>query len=246
MSTLEEVTGHARRELAKVIVGQAEMVDLLLLTFVCGGHALLEGVPGLAKTLAIRDARPHHAPAVSARAVHARSDARRHRRRQRLQHGDERVHAAPGAGVHRLAARRRNQPDAAADAGGAARSDGGAAGHDRRHEPSTLAVVYRLRDAEPGRVRGNVSAAGSRARSLPRQNPSGVSGSRVAARRKRFSSATIAGSTRARSTSSSSNRSMRPSSSRRHAGEVAGGRGRDAALHLHRGHRAAHAANGRR
>jgi MoxR-like ATPase len=54
MSTLEEVTGQARRELAKVIVGQAEMVDLLLLTFVCGGHALLEGVPGLAKTLAIR------------------------------------------------------------------------------------------------------------------------------------------------------------------------------------------------
>ncbi len=54
MSTLEEVTGQARRELAKVIVGQAEMVDLLLLTIVCGGHALLEGVPGLAKTLAIR------------------------------------------------------------------------------------------------------------------------------------------------------------------------------------------------
>ena len=54
MSTLEQVTGQARRELAKVIVGQAEMIDLLLLTFVCGGHALLEGVPGLAKTLAIR------------------------------------------------------------------------------------------------------------------------------------------------------------------------------------------------
>jgi MoxR-like ATPase len=54
MSTLEQVTGQARRELAKVIVGQAEMVDLLLLTIVCGGHALVEGVPGLAKTLAVR------------------------------------------------------------------------------------------------------------------------------------------------------------------------------------------------
>ncbi len=53
-STLEQVTGQARRELAKVIVGQAEMIDLLLLTIVCGGHALLEGVPGLAKTLAVR------------------------------------------------------------------------------------------------------------------------------------------------------------------------------------------------
>ena len=55
MSTsLERVTSHARGELAKVIVGQAEMIDLLLLTVVCNGHALLEGVPGLAKTLAVR------------------------------------------------------------------------------------------------------------------------------------------------------------------------------------------------
>jgi MoxR-like ATPase len=53
-STLEQVTGQARRELAKVIVGQAETIDLLLLTIVCNGHALLEGVPGLAKTLAVR------------------------------------------------------------------------------------------------------------------------------------------------------------------------------------------------
>jgi MoxR-like ATPase len=54
MSTLAQVTGQARRELAKVIVGQAEMIDLLLLTVVCGGHALIEGVPGVAKTLAVR------------------------------------------------------------------------------------------------------------------------------------------------------------------------------------------------
>jgi MoxR-like ATPase len=52
--TLEQVMGEARRELSRTIVGQAEAVDLLLLTVVCGGHALLEGVPGLAKTLAVR------------------------------------------------------------------------------------------------------------------------------------------------------------------------------------------------
>jgi len=51
---LERVIGHARRELGKAIVGQMEMIDLLLLTVVCGGHALLEGVPGLAKTLTVR------------------------------------------------------------------------------------------------------------------------------------------------------------------------------------------------
>ncbi len=49
--TLERVTTHARRELGRVIVGQTAMIDLLLLTIVCGGHALVEGVPGLAKTL---------------------------------------------------------------------------------------------------------------------------------------------------------------------------------------------------
>jgi MoxR-like ATPase len=54
MSALNEVTRHARQELAKAIVGQREPIDLLLLTIVCGGHALLEGVPGLAKTLAVR------------------------------------------------------------------------------------------------------------------------------------------------------------------------------------------------
>ena len=51
---LEQLTSHARRELARSIVGQREMLDLLLLTVVCGGHALIEGVPGLAKTLAVR------------------------------------------------------------------------------------------------------------------------------------------------------------------------------------------------
>jgi MoxR-like ATPase len=51
---LERVVGHARQELAKTIVGQRDALDLLLLTIVCGGHALLEGVPGLAKTLAVR------------------------------------------------------------------------------------------------------------------------------------------------------------------------------------------------
>jgi MoxR-like ATPase len=41
-------------EIRKVIVGQEETIDQLLITFLAGGHALLEGVPGLAKTLMIR------------------------------------------------------------------------------------------------------------------------------------------------------------------------------------------------
>ncbi len=41
-------------ELGKVIVGQQEVIDNVLLTVFCGGHGLIEGVPGLAKTLLIR------------------------------------------------------------------------------------------------------------------------------------------------------------------------------------------------
>jgi MoxR-like ATPase len=43
-----------RREIAKVIVGQQEIVDGVLTCLFVGGHALLEGVPGLGKTLLIR------------------------------------------------------------------------------------------------------------------------------------------------------------------------------------------------
>ena len=43
-----------RAELGKVISGQVEMIDQALLTLLCGGHALIEGVPGVAKTLTVK------------------------------------------------------------------------------------------------------------------------------------------------------------------------------------------------
>ncbi len=42
------------REIERVIVGQRAMIDRLLVGLLTGGHILLEGVPGLAKTLAVR------------------------------------------------------------------------------------------------------------------------------------------------------------------------------------------------
>ncbi|MBV8672234.1 MAG: MoxR family ATPase [Acidobacteriaceae bacterium] len=41
-------------ELGKVISGQLEMIDQAVLTLLCGGHALVEGVPGVAKTLTVK------------------------------------------------------------------------------------------------------------------------------------------------------------------------------------------------
>jgi len=49
------VKKHAqlKTEIAKVIVGQDEAIDKVLLSILCGGHSLLIGVPGLAKTLLV-------------------------------------------------------------------------------------------------------------------------------------------------------------------------------------------------
>ncbi|MEQ9166085.1 MAG: MoxR family ATPase [Fulvivirga sp.] len=54
VTALVDKLGALKKEIAKVIVGQEEAIDQLLITFLAGGHALLEGVPGLAKTLMIR------------------------------------------------------------------------------------------------------------------------------------------------------------------------------------------------
>ncbi len=50
---LGELTTRLRAEIARVVVGQESVVDELLITLLVGGHAILEGVPGLAKTLIV-------------------------------------------------------------------------------------------------------------------------------------------------------------------------------------------------
>jgi len=50
---LREAYQRVRTELAKVIVGQEDVLDQLIVALFAGGHCLLEGVPGLAKTLTI-------------------------------------------------------------------------------------------------------------------------------------------------------------------------------------------------
>src|SRR6201982_3849594 len=46
--------GEALHEIKRVIVGQDAMLERLLVALLAGGHVLLEGVPGLAKTLTVR------------------------------------------------------------------------------------------------------------------------------------------------------------------------------------------------
>jgi MoxR-like ATPase len=51
---LNDVLIAARAEVAKVIIGQADVVDKCLIVIFTGNHALIEGVPGVAKTLLVR------------------------------------------------------------------------------------------------------------------------------------------------------------------------------------------------
>ena len=51
---LHEVYESLQRELGKVVVGQHEVIEQLLISLFAGGHCLLVGVPGLAKTLLVR------------------------------------------------------------------------------------------------------------------------------------------------------------------------------------------------
>lgn len=63
ISQASQFTDKLREEIGHVIIGQNNMLDRLLIGLLSNGHVLLEGVPGLAKTLAIKSL---------AQAIHAR------------------------------------------------------------------------------------------------------------------------------------------------------------------------------
>ena len=51
---LKDVLKRSREEIGKVIIGQSEVIDRALITIFTNNHALVEGVPGVAKTLLVR------------------------------------------------------------------------------------------------------------------------------------------------------------------------------------------------
>lgn len=51
VSSVQNTAYAVKNEIAKVVVGQGKMMDLLIIALLTGGHVLIEGVPGIAKTL---------------------------------------------------------------------------------------------------------------------------------------------------------------------------------------------------
>ena len=168
---LADVGRHAREVLDRVntvVVGKRDALELVLAGMLAGGHVLLEDVPGLGKTLAARSLRPGPRPGLHPRCSSRPTCCRPTspvRSSTTSASGEFDFRAGPG--VHRPAARRRDQPHPAQDAGGAAGGHAGAAGHRRgRHLPAGRAVP-RARHREPDRVRGHLPAARGPARPVP-------------------------------------------------------------------------------
>ena len=121
-----------------MIVGQDEVIEQVLIAIFARGHALLEGVPGLAKTLLVSSLAEATAPDLQADPVHARPDAQRHHRHRGHPGGPgdapAGVQVPARADLRQHDPGRRNQPHAAQDAGRHARGDAGAAGQRRRQD----------------------------------------------------------------------------------------------------------------
>lgn len=54
LTQLIDKCGVLKQEVSKIIIGQQDIIDKVLITVFCGGHCLLTGVPGLAKTLLVK------------------------------------------------------------------------------------------------------------------------------------------------------------------------------------------------
>ena len=54
VGSFQKATAGLREEVGKVIIGQSDVVEHLLITLLVGGHCLITGMPGTAKTLLVR------------------------------------------------------------------------------------------------------------------------------------------------------------------------------------------------
>ncbi|MDZ7632611.1 MAG: AAA family ATPase [Gemmatimonadaceae bacterium] len=152
-----------RAQVARRIVGQTEALDEILLAIVAGGHALLVGVPGLAKTMMVRavseamqlDFRriqftPDLVPSDITGTELLEEDSATGHRAFRFVRGPIFANIVLADEINRAPAE---------DAGRAAGGDAGVSRHGRGADHAAAGAVLRARDAEPHRAGGHLSPA---------------------------------------------------------------------------------------
>ena len=190
LEAASERVQRAHKAAASVIFGQDVVIERTLVTILSGGHALLIGVPGLAKTLLVE---------TLGRVLGL--DAKRVQFTPDLMPSDiigsEVLEDAPGKSrcvppregpdLHPAADGRRDQPRLAAHAVGAAAGDAGASRHRRRRPLRHPRAVPRAGHAEPARARRHLPACPKRSSTasccrstspIPTCSPSGACCSR--------------------------------------------------------------------
>jgi MoxR-like ATPase len=141
MKAVPELVQHIRDEMSKVVVGQDELRNQCVIALLCRGHVLIEGVPGIAKTLTVK---------ALSRLLRLEF--------QRVQCTSDLMPAdIVGTNVLNMAT--------SAVAG----VHGRASGHDRWQRVSSVTVLYRIRNAESNRVRRHLPTAGSSTGPVPAQ-----------------------------------------------------------------------------
>ena len=158
-------------EIRRVIVGQDAMLERVLVGLLSGGHLLLEGVPGLAKTLTIKTLAD--VLGGSFKRIQFTPDLMPSdlvgTRIYRPDQGRLRGRARPG--LRQLPPRRRDQPRPGQGPVRAARGHAGAPGHDRPRDLQGPDPVPRPGHREPDRGRGHLPAARGPGRPVHAQDP---------------------------------------------------------------------------
>ena len=132
--TLEEVGALSERvldEVERAVIGKRDALELRPARRARRRQRAARGLPGPGEDAGRALVRAGDDARLRAHPVHARPDAVRRHRLVDLQPAQRRVRVPAGPDLHEPPARRRDQPRPAEDAGGAARGDAGAPGHDR-------------------------------------------------------------------------------------------------------------------
>ncbi len=165
-------------ELNKVIIGQREVIELILAAIFTRGHVLLVGVPGLAKTLMVSSIakildvsfkRIQFTPDLMP------SDITGTNVLEEPEAGRRAFRFVAGAALREHHPGGRDQPDAPQDPGGALAGDAGTRGDGRAGDDAPARSVLRDRHPESDRAGRNLPAARSPARPLHVRHPGRLS-----------------------------------------------------------------------